>query len=1104
MPHAISPHDSQDELDDLLIQQALDPENPFDFNRELEPGVKAPDAIDFGDLSDDDLADDEDEGKPQAPIHEVSDIDNTFGSLETFIEEGPTNSEGHVKDEFDELFGGEMPSSPLRDGNEPKQSQLSAESARLGGASDLEGDDPTQDTNVDVSEAPRLAAQESPMGSQSIFRSVTFDSKESFLSREQRLQEELFAISRLGRGASDILPPPPENSEELLISLWPKFRPGTVLKFMDLLPPKKTRYVARKPLKRPKPVQPTKVNLELAQDQEKSFRLSSVTSRRIQEDMDRAGVIAITHTTLVERTNDGDEDMESDYEHEPVGGISWQDLQIACEDWDIDNQADSLSRERNIVPGQYEYNDSVNGEYSQDDLYQSDSPPAKRRKTSRSHAEILRAPRFVFPSLNDPERATSEIAKTVTLDLNDSQLLIDDDRPEPAAKTNFRKPDLDRGGRGAFAKGLSQRYNISNDEAYDLLKGNHQSKIRSTLGNLTVEHSMPAIRLQFPYYKTKLEKQEARAFHRPCMKFNRNEQIAFSKTRVIKKKHMRGKDTQKIFETTKDLSLGDNSTPLLLEYSEEYPTMMSNFGMGSRLINYYRRKNMEDISRPKLEIGETTVLLPQDKSPFSVFGHIDPGQVTPALYNSMFRAPIFKHEPKPADFLVIRNTTGVDGPTWYIRNIENLHLVGQEFPSVDVPGPHSRKVTTASKNRLKMISYRQIRRKQVHRISVAEVTKHFTDTTDMQNRQKMKEFMQFNKEHKEWEMRPGEAIPDEETVRALVKPEDVCLLESMQVGQQHLQDAGFSKGDDDSEDDDGKEGQSVEQQLAPWYTSRNFLNAAQGKAMLQLHGEGDPSGRGEAFSFIKTSMKGGFKAMGESVEDKLDAKKLKELGGHSYNVARQQKSYEESIRRIWDAQKQSLSSTLEQSDTELEEDHVEQPDDFFGGARTPRSDAQTSSAIRRRDDETTSQFSRFSTESQTGKILRITRDVRDKYGNLEQIQEVIRDPRVIRQYLKRRHAKEAESTKLSELKPTGVAEVDRRHQKTLEKELARLERNKDRRLARDKQKGLHPDSAAASPSSPKSPAAVPPPKNAGTQRKCANCGQVGHIKTNKKYCLLSR
>ena len=102
----------------------------------------------------------------------------------------------------------------------------------------------------------------------------------------------------------------------------------------------------------------------------------------------------------------------------------------------------------------------------------------------------------MFPSLHDPERATAKLSRTVTLDLNDAKLLIDSDRPEPPTKNNFRKPDQDR---GAFTKVLSQRYNISNDDAYDLLKENHQSKIRSTLGNLSVEHSMPAIRLQFPY-----------------------------------------------------------------------------------------------------------------------------------------------------------------------------------------------------------------------------------------------------------------------------------------------------------------------------------------------------------------------------------------------------------------------------------------------------------------------------------------------------------------------------------------------------------------------------------------------------------------------------
>ena len=74
----------------------------------------------------------------------------------------------------------------------------------------------------------------------------------------------------------------------------------------------------------------------------------------------------------------------------------------------------------------------------------------------------------------------------------------------------------------------------------------------------------------------------------------------------------------------------------------------------------------------------------------------------------------------------------------------------------------------------------------------------------------------------------------------------------------------------------------------------------------------------------------------------------------------------------------------------------------------------------------------------------------------------------------------------------------------LEEELARLERNKDRRLARDKQKLNLQEAVAGSPASPGagSPSAVNV-KATGTLRKCANCGQVGHIKTNKKWVHVS-
>ena len=474
---------------------------------------------------------------------------------------------------------------------------------------------------------------------------------------------------------------------------------------------------------------------------------------------------------------------------------------------------------------------------------------------------------------------------------------------------------------------------------------------------------------------------------------------------------MKGKAAHDIFVRSQDLSLGDNSTVLLLEYSEEHPAMMSNMGMGSRIINYYRRRTIDDVTRPKLDIGDPAVLMPQDKSPYSLFGHIDPGETAPALSNAMYKAPIFPQQARNTDFLVVRSTTGIEGSKWYMRSIENLRVVGQEFPSVDIPGPHSRKVTTASKNRLKMISYRLVRRNKSHRINVSEVTEHFIDTNDMQNRQKMKEFMQFDKEHKEWRMRPGDTVPPEDVVRSMVKPEDVCLLESMQVGQQHLQDSGFSKDDGESEDDEAKEGQNIEQLLAPWSTSKNFLHATQGKAMLELHGEGDPSARGEAFSFIKTSMKGGFRAMGESVEEKLQGKRLKENNGHGYNVQRQQQQYEESIRRIWEAQKRSLSSTVDTSEHEVDDDELLDSLDAPPDISTPQSETRTPGTLRRQDEETASQSTHFSSRSQAGKILEITRRVCDKYRIDETVTEIIRNPRVIRMYLKRKHEMEAETTK---------------------------------------------------------------------------------------------
>ena len=59
MPHATEPHDVEADRDQALIERVLDPQNTeLDWTRELEPGEKADDAVDFEDIGGDDLADD--------------------------------------------------------------------------------------------------------------------------------------------------------------------------------------------------------------------------------------------------------------------------------------------------------------------------------------------------------------------------------------------------------------------------------------------------------------------------------------------------------------------------------------------------------------------------------------------------------------------------------------------------------------------------------------------------------------------------------------------------------------------------------------------------------------------------------------------------------------------------------------------------------------------------------------------------------------------------------------------------------------------------------------------------------------------------------------
>ena len=922
---------------------------------------KADDAVDFEDFSDDDLPEEMDaEGKPvRQPTDFLAGIEDA------------ATGDGDYND--DDLFG---PSSPLQDA--------------LAGQDQFLHQHDEQDTQITQEDGDSVASDHDNSHAPPTEKTAANE----VVSQEEMQQRRLLGFGLPAEMGTIELEPElgEEELEELLKLEFPTFRRHEVPYFNQLLPTRPVSWIGKTPLKPPKPIRPTKVNLEIEQDQKALFNSSIQTLKRSWEE-DDANVVVFGGPQQVQEDEESADESDPD---EPLpGGLTMHDLDIICADFDTLSAAADSEYGAEDIAVRIEDDDALTFGY---DEFNNFEHPIKKRKTGMDSTDIVSIYHPPMPSFDDPEKLTKKIGRKVILDLNDPQLLVEQidlevlrARTRPGENTKGAKNLKDR---------LTSRFNLSNDAEYEMLKQNHANKIRGQLSTITVEHSVPALRLQFPYYKVDMPVNEMRNFHRKKIDF-RHLSFMFEKSDKTKRKHQKGKTVKELFATTKNLSMADSSHAMLLEYAEEHPIMLSQTGMGNKVVNYYKRKTADDTSRPKGEIGDTNVLLLEDRSPFSQFGVIEPGETITAIHNSMYRAPIFKQNPNKEDFLVIREHTGMQGSIYYLRNVDHVYSVGQELPFVLVPGPHARAVTTASKNRLKAISFRIARRKKHQRIRVEDVTRHFPNSSDMQNRQKMKEFMSYNKEHKEWEMKPGDILPDEEFIQSVLTPEIICLLESMQVGRQYLADAGYGGDDEDEDDDNEREGQSIEQELAPWKTTKNFLNATLGKAMLTLYGDGDPSGRGEAFSFIKTSMKGGFKAKGGPINDVLTEADKKKLGGHSYNVAAQQREYDMAVKAIWDKQKRVLSSdALHSEDADM--DGIDGQDDAAMYNGRGRSITNTPAPARRRDDETATSFSKRSLNSQSQRFLKITRVITDRDDD-QRTEEIIEtNPKVIAQYTKAR------------------------------------------------------------------------------------------------------
>ncbi|KAI9349694.1 hypothetical protein BDR26DRAFT_852618 [Obelidium mucronatum] len=516
---------------------------------------------------------------------------------------------------------------------------------------------------------------------------------------------------------------------------------------------------------------------------------------------------------------------------------------------------------------------------------------------------------------------------------------------------------------------LVDKYNLSNDQYY--VNARKHEEVRQTQGNAILKHSRAAIEMMFPHYKTHLNTQELRNFHRPPIKFSAGEEIKFARVKGAKKK----KDGTDPISDYMNLTLKDSTNYVLLEYTEEYPPIMSNFGMGTMLQNFYRKQNEKDLTTPKLDIGQHTPLEKIDASPFNNFGDVSPGQVIQGITNNLIRAPVFRHEIPSTDFLLIRYTYN-NKSKYYLRDCPFLFVVGQTYPQQEVPRPQSRKVLNLTKFRLHSIAFRLMLQNPNQRLWYPKLQKFYIGQSDALVRQRLREVAQNWKkgENTGWyKVKQSKTLPTEEELQKIITPE--CSTD-------------------------------LEIQMAPWISTKNFVMTISGKGMVQLHGGGDPTGCGEGFSFIRQSMKEMFYREGEAPPPSA-LKTPKNLVRFSY--AEQQVVYKEEIRRIWNAQFKSLSSKKAPdlpTEEELgdDDDDVDEDGDGVKGedklTKAQKDDDKQPRKVERDDDAMSIAGSIASASAKSNRKLVIKRLTRMGDGQLVWKHEVISDQRVINAYLR--------------------------------------------------------------------------------------------------------
>ncbi|AFZ80264.1 hypothetical protein BEWA_031170 [Theileria equi strain WA] len=258
------------------------------------------------------------------------------------------------------------------------------------------------------------------------------------------------------------------------------------------------------------------------------------------------------------------------------------------------------------------------------------------------------------------------------------------------------------------------------------------------------------------------------------------------------------------FIHSSDLSLIDDCKVALFEYIEQYPLLLSNCGMVSRVDNYVNIPQ-EGGDQNMVSLGPLGTMIPVNDGVelFGIIHNIKPGEGQAVVENMLFKAPIFVH-PRPCtsasksnltdtDFLLVRSvdkdsvTVRLRPLTW--KNSIAVYTVGQCEPKMEISSPNSKSYQDDAKSLLKAWALKSI------------MTGNILDTKHLRKEARKKFYPALSEKEIGHVLKQLESNPIfstrpqalERMIHSTIKPEVVCSLESTRAGRYRLKSLGISK-----------------------------------------------------------------------------------------------------------------------------------------------------------------------------------------------------------------------------------------------------------------------------------------------------------------------